>query len=576
MRSFIEVQFPISKLSKESYKERKSNYSQTLTGLGKWWGRKPLILVRATILGVLLPATDDPQRDREIFLKLLMMDEEGLWLRKTKAISLKDIWERLTTKERQEWFAEEGKLKAQITKDDREALQKLVFGKLSYDEKLVYCDRPEQMENLSESTWQEINAHLGTSATNLSEFVQQQGIKRFGHIPRVGDAFCGGGSIPFEAARIGCEAYGSDLNPVAALLTWAALNIVGGGEEVAEQVRSAQQSVYEAVDRQITEWGIEHNHLGWRADAYLYCVETVCPECGWKVPLAPSWVIGEKTKCVAKLAPLSLDGRGAGGEGFQILIESNVSDSEMTAAKKSGTVKDSKLCCPHCHQETPMTMIRGDRKSSDKATAYGLRMWENDDLVPRADDVLQERLYCIRWVETYIDEKGKEKTRRHYRAPDAEDLHRESRVLELLKERFSDWQDRGYIPSRKIEGGYNTDQPIRERGWTHWHHLFNPRQLLMHGSLLSNVYQLSTLELIEPCLLGIGKCLDRGSKLCVWDSSAANEKGANTFLNQALNTPMNYCSRGFIAISTPWFLDIIANQVRSFSNILPRDSRSIV
>ena len=21
--------------------------------------------------------------------------------------------------------------------------------------------------------------------------------------------------------------------------------------------------------------------------------------------------------------------------------------------------------------------------------------------------------------------------------------------------------------------GYNTDQPIRERGWTHWHHLFN-------------------------------------------------------------------------------------------------------
>ncbi len=335
MRSFIEVQFPISKLSKESYKERKSNYSQTLTGLGKWWGRKPLILVRATILGLLLPATDDPQRDREIFLKLLMMDEEGLWLRKTKAISLKELWERLTIKERQEWFAEEGKLKAQTTKDDREALQKLVFSKLSYDEKLVYCDRPEQMENLSESAWQEINAHLGTSAANLSEFVQQLGIKRFGHIPRVGDAFCGGGSIPFEAARIGCEAYGSDLNPVAALLTWAALNIVGGGEEVAEQVRTAQKSVYEAVDRQITEWGIEHNHLGWRADAYLYCVETVCPECGWKVPLAPSWVIGEKTKCVAKLVPVAIESEGNGY--FQMDIKSGVSDTEMEAAKKAGT-----------------------------------------------------------------------------------------------------------------------------------------------------------------------------------------------------------------------------------------------
>ena len=48
-KSFIEVQFPVSKISKESYKERKAGQSQTLTGLGKWWGRKPLILVRATI-----------------------------------------------------------------------------------------------------------------------------------------------------------------------------------------------------------------------------------------------------------------------------------------------------------------------------------------------------------------------------------------------------------------------------------------------------------------------------------------------------------------------------------------------
>jgi hypothetical protein len=45
--SFIEVQFPVSKLSKESYKERKAGASQTLTPLGKWWGRKPLVLVAA-------------------------------------------------------------------------------------------------------------------------------------------------------------------------------------------------------------------------------------------------------------------------------------------------------------------------------------------------------------------------------------------------------------------------------------------------------------------------------------------------------------------------------------------------
>src|SRR5690349_23858318 len=76
--SFIEVQLPVSKLSKECYKERKANAGQTLTALGSYWkGRKPLILVRAALLGLLLPATDDPDRDREVFLKLMLMDQDG-------------------------------------------------------------------------------------------------------------------------------------------------------------------------------------------------------------------------------------------------------------------------------------------------------------------------------------------------------------------------------------------------------------------------------------------------------------------------------------------------------------------
>ena len=303
--SFIETQFPVSKLSKESYKERKAGAGQTLTGLGKWWGRKPLILVRAAILGCFFPASDDPQRDRDIFLKLLTMDDEGLWRRKSKAIPVKDIYTRLTLEERERWFEQASETakptyRKEVSRQERDALQRTVFKRLSYDEKLVYCDRPEQIDGPSEAAWAEINAHLGTEAQNLPDLVRQLGERQFGHVPRVGDAFCGGGSVPFEAARLGCEAYGSDLNPVAALLTWAALHIVGGGPDVADQVRRAQQEVYEAVDQQITAWGIEHNELGWRADAYLYCNEVTCPECGWRVPLAPSWVIGEKTRCIAR------------------------------------------------------------------------------------------------------------------------------------------------------------------------------------------------------------------------------------------------------------------------------------
>ena len=174
-KSFIEVQFPVSKISKESYKERKANLGQTLTGLGKWWGRKPLILVRATILGLLLPATNDPVKDREIFLKLLTMDDEGLYKRKVKSISTKDIYNFLDDKEKHEYFALDAKGSPRyikgITKDQKEELQKRYFETLSYDEKIALCCRPEEVDNvISKKEWDEINAHLGTNADSLQSF----------------------------------------------------------------------------------------------------------------------------------------------------------------------------------------------------------------------------------------------------------------------------------------------------------------------------------------------------------------------------------------------------------------------
>ncbi len=575
-KSFIETQFPISKLSKESYKERKANYSQTLTGLGKWWGRKPLILVRATLLGLLMPASDDPKKDREIFLKILTMDAAGLWQRKTKAIPLKEIYLHLTPAERLKWFAADTdpaapKIASGVSAAEKKDLQQLVFKRLNYDTKLTYCDRPEQMDGPAEDAWHEINAHLGTTARNLTELFQQLGIKRFGHIPRVGDAFCGGGSIPFEVARLGCDAFGSDLNPVAALLTWAGLNIIGGGPEVVKQVQAAQQAVYDAVDRQITAWGIEHHEQGWRADAYLYCTETRCPECGYQVPLAPAWVIGEKTRTIARLEVDHQKQR------FDILIESAVSAAALETSKNAGTIQNSYLICPnpHCGKSTPVSMLRGERNTAD-GRASGLRLWENADLAPRPDDVFQERLYCIRWVETTTAGDAPTETVRHYRAPDENDWKRETRVLELLQERFSLWQEKGYIPARKIEPGDETSRLLRERGWTYWHHLFNPRALLIIGQLAKIMSEFDfSPKIIAALLLGLGKCNDWNSKLCRWDSSSANEKAAQTFYNQALNTLSTYASRGFTGLSTPWFYNIEIETIETDKLTHANDARLI-
>lgn len=77
--ALIESAFPAQKVSFEAYKERKAGAGQTLTALGSYWkGRKPLILVRAIVLGTLLPQTGDPEADLAIFEKLMAFDEEGL------------------------------------------------------------------------------------------------------------------------------------------------------------------------------------------------------------------------------------------------------------------------------------------------------------------------------------------------------------------------------------------------------------------------------------------------------------------------------------------------------------------
>lgn len=211
-QAFIERQFPVSKVSKESYKERKSSQGQTITGLGKWWGRKPLALVRAAILGCLLPATDNPEKDMEIFLKIMSMDNEGLLLRREKKFSNPDLISILKAHRRLwskygDWFDETIDKPKLIAGAPRAEMEEAAFATLSYDQKIDMCMRPEQLESISDDAWADINHHLGTNAHSLSELTRQLSEKRFGHNVVVGDCFCGGGSIPFEAARMGCDTY---------------------------------------------------------------------------------------------------------------------------------------------------------------------------------------------------------------------------------------------------------------------------------------------------------------------------------------------------------------------------------
>lgn len=582
-KSFIEVQFPVSKISKESYKERKAGSNQTLTGLGKWWGRKPLILVRAAIVAALLPATDNPKKDRDIFLKILSMDDRGLELRKNKPISTKDLLVNATAKEKEFYFVYENgdyiaKYNKGITKEEKDKLQLSVFNKFSYDEKLQYCLRPEEVNNHAAYDWKIINDHLGTTASSLQELIKELGLKRFGKEPRVGDCFAGGGSIPFEAGRIGCDVYASDLNPLAGLLTWADLNILSKSNSEVEQLKKFQEKVYDEVAKQVEEWGIENNEKGWKAKYYLYCNEAVCPECGCKVPLAPNWAVSDSFKTVAKLE------YNEANHSFDIIIENDVSKEEMKKAKESGTIVKGSLACPHCNNSTPIQSLRKDKKNEDGNMDFGLRKWGKNEFVPRKDDIFQERLYAIKYIDKFDNKSWEEVMKKPapatdacygkvcYTSPTKEDLQREEKVKILLQERINEWQEKGYIPNTKIEAGEKTDEPIRTRGWAYWHQLFNTRQLLLSGLFMEKSLNYARTQ--DECvlsILSINKCIDWNSKLSIWNT--ARDVVQATYTNQALNTLYNYAARTLSSLYPTWMFNIMNYPNQQKSDVKLIDAR---
>ncbi len=570
--SFIEQQFPVARVSAESYKERMAGAgsSQTLTGVGKWWGRKPLVLVRACLIGLLMPVSNDPKRDREIFLKIMTMDEAGLRRRKSKSIDQEMLESLLTENEINTWLRDENggpksRWGAGLTTEEKDLVQRLAFDRLAYDEKLDYCVRPEQIAGPSSEAWQEINAHLGTTATALPELVQQLGMRRFGHVPRVGDPVCGGGSIPFEAARIGCAAYASDLSPVAALLTWGALHLVGGDAPTRRRVREIQQAAYEATLLEIDAHGLETNDVGWRHEQLYYVVEAKSPATGLWVPLAPAWVISEKYRVCAAIRKNAAKGN------YDIEVISGADAATMAKAKK-GTVQSGRLVCPETGSTYAIADLRGDRRVNGEAV-YGLRLWEKDDLVPRPDDVFQERLYCVRWAVPGED--------RVYAAPGPADLAREAKALSLMKQHFSDWQEKGYIPSQAIPHGDETTRLYRERGWTHWHHLFTPRQLLMLGTFIMNAVSPEPTNALRigVAAVGVGSAANFLGRLCGINPHKSKGPGSpvNVFYNQALNTTLVIGSRTLSGIKDFLCADFTAAPIANTNAVVSLiDARDVV
>jgi len=565
--ALIERLLPVQKLSAEAYKEQMAVHGKTLTALGSYWkGRKPLILNKACVLGCLLPATDDWARDLEIFEKLMAMDDESFvirWKHRPRPI---EILATLSIGRIADYFAvePEGILpptapvdwskpeykrvkvawREDITELERRRLEVEMLPRLSYRDRVDEAKRPEEvMDTVHDHIWDAVNAHLGTSAQTLPELVDQLGVMRFGHRPRVADTFCGSGQIPFEASRLGCDVYASDLNPVACMLTWGAFNIVGGSKENLRRLVEEQKELVRQVQVEIDVLGVETDGQGWRGKHYLYCLETKCPQSGWFVPLLPSLIVSKGRNAIAELVPDPSRKR------YHINIRSGVSASELVAAAIGTVRSDGRGQDPYLihsvdgiDYRTKISTLRGDYARPDGATSNRLRLWDKADIVPLPDDIYQERLYALQWTRPKASGRSEEF---EFRTVTEEDLRREGAVTDFVSKNLSEWQSKGWIPDMRIEPGDETERLYRERGWTHWHHLFNPRQLLLAALIRKSGSALNSFAL--------GQIINVNSRCSRWNPAPGPGRAGlvcPVFDNQALNTLLNYGCRATASVTS--------------------------
>lgn len=168
-KKLIEVALPLEAINKEAAREKSIRHGHPST-LHLWWARRPLAACRAVLFSSLVDDPDEPEAPKE-------------------------------------YLAEIDKLPGGASLAPDASLAEIRREKLfRFIEELVKWDNSNN-ERI-----------IGTARRLILAATE-------GNPPPVLDPFCGGGSIPLEAQRLGLEAHGSDLNPVAVLITKALIEI---------------------------------------------------------------------------------------------------------------------------------------------------------------------------------------------------------------------------------------------------------------------------------------------------------------------------------------------------------------
>jgi len=199
-KKLIEVALPLEDINREAAREKSIRHGHPST-LHLWWARRPLAACRAVLFASLV---DDPSE----CVKELLGDAD-----KRRAA------ERELKKRKKAW----AELKATFDKARGAGMKSVPDPgpEPKIEEVIVEMERERLFNIIRELVkWENSNNERVLDRAR-AEILRSTG----GKPPPVYDPFCGGGSIPLEAQRLGLEAHASDLNPVPVLINKALIEI---------------------------------------------------------------------------------------------------------------------------------------------------------------------------------------------------------------------------------------------------------------------------------------------------------------------------------------------------------------
>ncbi|MGS0467889.1 DUF1156 domain-containing protein [Cobetia marina] len=367
------------------------------------------------------------------------------------------------------------------------------------------------------------------------------------------DPTSGGGSIPFEALRLGHKVIANELNPVASVILKATLDYpVRFGKSLLDDIEEWGDKLREKVEARmapftpfspipadqrakleahlhkhpelVEEYATEHDHMG-----LLYCRQVTCPHCAGDAPLLNSlWLSkeGEKWGVAVKPQP----DRTVRFEPFEVTNGNRGPNGEDLDA---GTVSRGVGQCVHCHQA-----ISGDEIKRQARAESELGKWK-DVLYCVVGIRLEPKLDKHGRVQRFAsgERKGEIKTGkvRYFRAANQADLEALQAAGQELEERRLEFEMKGLVPFESTPSPCKQSQ-LHQYGFLTWSDLFTPRQLLGHLTAMECLGEMKpklkkemgeerSRAVITYLQLAIDKIVDYNSKQTRWEFTRGVIKG---------------------------------------------------